>query len=228
MFFGYYGGYIVIGLVAFVASLAIQGWLKNTYGTWMKRANTAGLSGAEVARAILQANGISDVQVVAVQGQLTDHYDPAKKVVRLSADNFRSASVAGMAVAAHETGHAIQHARAFAPLSWRTAILPAANIGSQFGPMLAVFGLFLGAAGKPLLTVGVVLFAAAVLFHLVTLPVEFDASRRAMVQLQKLGLVTGQDQAGARKVLTAAAMTYVAAAATAIAYLLYFLGAARR
>ncbi|HKI58924.1 MAG TPA: zinc metallopeptidase [Trueperaceae bacterium] len=228
MFFGYYGGYIVIGLVAFVASLAIQGWLKSTYGTWMKRANAAGLSGAEVARSILQANGITDVQVVAVQGQLTDHYDPGKKVVSLSADNFRSASVAGMAVAAHETGHALQHARAFAPLSWRSAILPVANIGSQFGPMLAVFGLFLGAAGKPLLTAGVVLFAAAVVFHLVTLPVEFDASRRAMVQLQKLGLVTAQDQAGARKVLTAAAMTYVAAAATAIAYLLYFLGAARR
>ncbi|HKI56219.1 MAG TPA: zinc metallopeptidase [Longimicrobiales bacterium] len=228
MIFGYYGGYMLIGLVAFVASLAIQGWLKSTYGTWMKRANTAGLSGADVARAILQANGISDVQVVAVQGQLTDHYDPAKKVVNLSADNFRSASVAGMAVAAHETGHAIQHARAFAPLAWRSAILPAANIGSQFGPMLAVFGLFLGAAGRPLLMGGVILFGAAVVFHLVTLPVEFDASRRAMVQLKKLGLVTAQDQTGARKVLTAAAMTYVAAAATAIAYLLYFLGAARR
>ncbi len=228
MFFGYYGGYLLIGLVAFVASLAIQGWLKNTYATWMKRPNAAGLSGADVARAILQANGIADVNVVAVQGQLTDHYDPTKKVVRLSADNFRSASVAGMAVAAHETGHALQHARAFAPLSWRAAILPAANIGSQFGPMLAVFGLFLGAAGRPLLTVGIGLFAAAVVFHLVTLPVELDASRRAMVQLKQLGLVTADDQTGARRVLTAAAMTYVAAAATAIAYLLYFLGAARR
>lgn len=228
MVFGYNYGYMLIGIVAFIASLAIQGWLKSTYGTWMKRANAAGLSGAEVARAILEANGIGNVRVEAVQGQLTDHYDPSKKVVRLSADNFRSASVAGMAVAAHETGHAIQHARSFAPLAWRTAILPAANIGSQFGPMLAVFGLFLGVAGKPLLTAGIVLFAAAVVFHLVTLPVEFDASRRALGQLKRLGLVTAQDQGGARKVLTAAAMTYVAAAATSIAYLLYFLGAARR
>lgn len=228
MFYGFYGGYMVIGLVAFVASLAIQGWLKSTYATWMKRANTAGLSGAEVARAILQANGIADVQVVAVPGQLSDHYDPARKVVRLSEANFRSASVAGMAVAAHETGHAIQHARAFAPLAWRTAILPVANIGSQFGPMLALFGLMLGVAGKPLLTVGIVLFAAAVVFHLVTLPVELDASRRALGQLQRLGLVTAGDQGGARKVLTAAAMTYVAAAATSIAYLMYFLGASRR
>jgi len=228
MFYGFYGGYMVIGLVAFVASLAIQGWLKSTYATWMKRANTAGLSGAEVARAILQANGIADVQVVAVPGQLSDHYDPTRKVVRLSEANFRSASVAGMAVAAHETGHAIQHARAFAPLAWRTAILPAANIGSQFGPMLALFGLMLGVAGKPLLTVGIVLFAAAVVFHLVTLPVELDASRRALGQLQRLGLVTAGDQGGARKVLTAAAMTYVAAAATSIAYLMYFLGASRR
>ncbi|MEJ2666821.1 MAG: zinc metallopeptidase [Deinococcales bacterium] len=227
MFLGFYG-YYLIGIVAFIGSLAIQGWLKNTYATWMKRANTAGLSGADVARAILQANGIADVNVVAVPGQLSDHYDPAKKVVRLSADNFRSASVAGMAVAAHETGHAIQHARAFAPLAWRTAILPAANIGSQFGPMLAFFGLILGVAGKPLLTAGIVLFAAAVVFHLVTLPVELDASRRAMGQLQKLGLVTATDQTGARRVLTAAAMTYVAAAATSIAYLLYFLGASRR
>ncbi len=229
MIFGFgYFGYYVIGIVAFIASLAIQGWLKNTYGTWMKRANTAGLSGAEVARAILEANGLNDVQVVAVPGQLSDHYDPSQRVVRLSADNYRSASVAGMAVAAHETGHAIQHARAFAPLAWRTAILPVANIGSQFGPMLALFGLFLGVAGKPLLGVGIALFAAAVVFHLVTLPVEFDASRRALVQLQRLGLVTGSDQGGARKVLTAAAMTYVAAAATSIAYLLYFLGASRR
>lgn len=223
-----FGTYYLIGIAAFLASLAIQSWLRNTYRTWMQRGNTAGLSGADVARAILQANGIDGVRVEAVPGELTDHYDPRAKVVRLSEGNYRSASVAGMAVAAHETGHAIQHARAFAPLAWRTAILPAANLGSRFGPMLAIVGLFLGVAGKPLLTIGIVLFAAAVLFHLVTLPVEFDASRRALVQLRTLGLVTDTDRGGARQVLTAAAMTYVAAAATSIAYLLYFLGLSRR
>ncbi len=227
-FIGGYYGYYMIGIVAFLASLAIQGWLRNTYATWMKRANSAGITGEQVAKAILENNGITDVSVVAIQGSLTDHYDPAKKVVRLSADGFRSASVAGMAVAAHEVGHAIQHNRAFAPLAWRTAILPVANVGSQFGPMLALFGLILGVAGKPLLMAGLILFAGAVLFHLVTLPVEFDASRRGLAQLRRLGLVTDADYGGARQVLTAAAMTYVAAAATSIAYLLYFLGASRR
>lgn len=221
-------GFIIIGLIAFVASMAIQGWLRKTYGTWMKRANTAGLSGAEVARSILAANGLSEVRVQAVPGELTDHYDPRSKVVSLSEANFKNASVAGMAVAAHEVGHAIQHARAYAPLGMRNAILPVANIGSRFGPYLVIAGLFLGAFGQSLITVGIILFAAAVVFHLITLPVEFDASRRGLVQLRNLGLVTNTDSGGARSVLTAAAMTYVAAAATSIAYLIYFLGLSRR
>lgn len=221
-------GFYLIGIVAFLASMAMQGWLRNTYNTWMKRANSANLSGAEVARAILAANGINDVRVEAVPGELTDHYDPRAKVVRLSEANFRNPSVAGMAVAAHEVGHAIQHARSFAPLSMRNAVLPLANIGSRFGPWLVLIGVFLGSAGQPLMSVGVLLFAAAVVFHLITLPVEFDASRRAISQLRTMGLVTGTDQAGAQKVLTAAAMTYVAAAAISIAYLVQFLGLSRR
>lgn len=220
------GTYYLIGIVAFVASMAIQGWLRSTYGTWSKRANSAGLNGRDVAMAILRANGLDEVRVESVQGELSDHYDPTKRVVRLSAGNYGRASVAGMAVAAHEVGHAIQHARGYAPLKVRHAILPAASIGTRFGPILAVMGLFLGSFG--LLQIGILLFAAAVLFHLVTLPVEFDASRRALVQLEQLGLVTPQDKGGARSVLTAAAMTYVAAAATAIAYLLYFISASRR
>ena len=218
-------GYYFIGIVAFVASMAIQSWLKGTYNKWMKVHNTSGLTGAETARAILEANGIHDVKVEAVKGMLSDHYDPRTKTVRLSEGNYGYANVSGMAVAAHEVGHAIQHAKAYAPLKIRTAILPVANIGSQFGPMLAIFGVILGATG--LLQIGVALFAAAVLFQLVTLPVEFDASRRALVQLNKLGLATSADSGGARKVLTAAAMTYVAAAATSIAYLLYFIGLSR-
>ena len=219
------GTYYLIGIIAFVASLAIQGWLKNTYGKWSQKANTAGLSGRDVALAILQANGITDVQVEAVRGELTDHYDPTKKVVRLSEGNYARPSVAGMAVAAHEVGHAIQHAKGYSALRVRNALLPVANIGSQFGPILAIVGIVLGASG--LAQIGVWLFAAAVLFQLVTLPVEFDASRRALTNLNQLGLVTSTDQGGARSVLTAAAMTYVAAAATSVAYLLHFLNISR-
>ncbi len=223
-------GYYFIGIIAFVASMAIQSWLKGTYNKWMKVRNTSGLTGAETARAILEANGIHDVKVEAVKGMLSDHYDPRTKTVRLSEGNYGHANVSGMAVAAHEVGHAIQHAKAYAPLKIRTAILPVANLGSQFGPMLAIFGVIIGiasSAGALMLNIGIALFAAAVLFQLVTLPVEFDASRRALVQLNKLELATSADSGGARKVLTAAAMTYVAAAATSIAYLLYFIGLSR-
>lgn len=217
---------LLIGIVGFVLSLAVSGWLRMTYNKWSKVQNASGLTGAEVARAILQANGIDNVQVEAVKGQLSDHYDPTKRVVRLSEDNYNRPSVAGMAVAAHEVGHAIQHARAYSPLVWRSAIAPAANIGSQFGMYAAFFGLVMDFGG--LITIGIILFSAAVLFHLVTLPVEFDASRRALAQVKELGIVTPRDQGGARSVLTAAAMTYVAAAATSIAYLVYFILASRR
>jgi uncharacterized protein len=221
--------YYLIGIVALVGSLAVQGWLRSTYGTWSKRPNTAGITGYEAAQAILKANGLSgEVRVEMVKGDLTDHYDPTKKVVRLSEANFRQPSVAGMAVAAHEVGHALQHAQAYAPLRWRNAILPVAQIGSQWGPMLAIFGIMLGAGGGVLLDIGIWLFAGAVAFQLITLPVEFDASRRAHRQLSALGLVTDRDAGGARAVLNAAAMTYVAAAATAIMYLLYFILQSRR
>lgn len=220
------GGYYLIGIVAFVVSLAISGWLRSTYARWSKVANSSGLTGAQVAAAILKANNITNVRVEATRGQLTDHYDPTKRVVRLSEGIYGKANVAGMAVAAHEVGHAIQHARAYAPLQWRSALAPIANIGSQFGLFAAMIGLFLGATG--MLNIGIILFSAAVLFQVITLPVEFDASRRAMVQLRELGLVTNRDTSGARAVLSAAAMTYVAAAATSVAYLLYFIMASRR
>ena len=225
MIFGYY----LIGIVAFVVSMAIQGYLRSTYNKWMKVQNTSGLTGAETARAILDENGLHDVKVEPVKGKLSDHYDPRSKTVRLSEGNYGHANVAGMAVAAHEVGHAIQHAKAYAPLQARTAILPVANIGQQFGPMLVLFGLFLGgaSANNLLLNAGILLFAGAVLFQVITLPVEFDASRRAMVQLKNMGLATSSDSGGARNVLTAAALTYVAAAATSIAYLLYFIGLSR-
>ncbi|MEX2535765.1 MAG: zinc metallopeptidase [Trueperaceae bacterium] len=221
-------GYYFVGIIAFAASMLVQWWLRNTYNTWMKRANASGLTGREVARAILEANGVNDVKVEMVKGTLTDHYDPTSKTVRLSEGNFGHANVAGMAVAAHEVGHALQHNLGYTPLQWRTSLLPVASIGSQWGPILAMVGLFLTGGPSILLTIGIWLFAGAVLFHLVTLPIEFDASRRALVQLDRLGIVTSQDAGGARSVLTAAAMTYVAAAATAITYLIYFIMASRR
>lgn len=218
--------YLMLGLIAFAGSLAVQGWLRSTYGTWSRKANTARLTGAQVARAMLRHHGLDDVQVVATPGELTDHYDPTKKVVALSQHNFSHASVAAIAVAAHEVGHAIQHAKGYAPLQWRNAVLPVASIGSQWGPMLAIFGIMLGVGG--LAEIGIALFGAAVVFQLVTLPVEFDASRRALGEMRTLGLVTSQDEGGARSVLNAAAMTYVAAAATSLMYLVYFILQARR
>ncbi|MDZ7800697.1 MAG: zinc metallopeptidase [Trueperaceae bacterium] len=215
-----------IFILMMVMTLGAQWYLRQTFGTWSKKANASELTGKQVALAILDHANLTDkVSVEKVGGQLSDHYDPTKRVVRLSEAIHDRPSVAGMAVAAHEVGHAIQHDRAYAPLQWRSTLVPVADIGGRFGPYLAIFGLLLGATG--LLQVGIVLFGAAVLFQLVTLPVEFDASRRAMVQLNELGLVTPNDSDGARSVLNAAALTYVAAAAGSVMYLLFFIMAAR-
>ncbi len=215
-----------IFILMMIMTLGAQWYLRSTFGTWTKRANTAGMTGRDVATALLRHNGLSDqVAIESVRGSLSDHYDPMKRVVRLSDPIIGTPSVAGMAVAAHEVGHAIQHAKAYAPLQWRTALLPVAQIGGNFGPYLAIFGLMLGATG--LTNVGIALFGVAVAFQLVTLPIEFDASRRALANLQELGLVTQQDAGGARSVLNAAALTYVAAAAGSVMYLLYFFMASR-
>ena len=210
-------------IVTLVVTLLVQFWLRRTYTRWNGVVNTSGLTGLETARAILDTNGLHDVRIEAVNGLLSDHYDPRERVVRLSEDNYRRASVAGSAVAAHEVGHALQHAQAYKPLEWRAALVPVASIGSNLGPYLVMFGAILGAFS--MVQLGILLFGAAVLFQLVTLPVEFDASRRALVQLERLGLVTPHDIGGSRQVLNAAAMTYVAAAAASVGYLLYYLSA---
>lgn len=212
---------MILFIVTLAVTLLVQFWLRRTYSRWSKVENTSGLTGQQTARAILDANNLQNVRVEAVPGQLSDHYDPRARIVRLSEDNYSRASVAGSAVAAHEVGHAIQHAKAYAPLAWRSALVPVAGIGSNFGPIIIIVGAMLGAAG--LFQIGLVLFAAAVLFQLVTLPVEFDASRRALVQMNALGIATQGDVGGSRQVLNAAAMTYVAAAASSVAYLLYYL-----
>lgn len=211
----------VIFIATLVLTMGVQWWLRSTYGRWDRVANTSGLTGADTARAILRANGLDDVRVEAVPGQLTDHYDPRSRTVRLSQAHFKMPSVAGAAVAAHEVGHALQHAQRYAPLRVRAALVPVASIGGNFGPWIVIGGFALGMAG--MIQVGIALFAAAVLFQLVTLPVEFDASRRAVAEMQRLGLVTNADVSGSRQVLNAAAMTYVAAAAASVAYLLYYI-----
>lgn len=211
---------LTLFIVTLVLTLGVQMWLRSTYGRWERVANTSGLTGADTARAILRANGLHDVKVEAVPGQLSDHYDPRTRTVRLSEAHFRVPSVAGAAVAAHEVGHALQHAKAYAPLQIRSSLVPVATIGQNFGPWIVIGGFVLGAAG--LIQVGIALFAAAVLFQLVTLPVEFDASRRAIAEMQRLGLATTADVGGSRQVLNAAALTYVAAAAASVAYLLYY------
>jgi uncharacterized protein len=207
-------------IATLVLTLGVQWWLRSTYGRWERVANASGLTGADTARAILRANGLHDVKVEQVPGQLSDHYDPRTKTVRLSEAHFRVPSVAGAAVAAHEVGHALQHAKAYAPLQWRSQLVPVAQIGQNFGPWIVIGGFLLGVAG--MVEVGIALFGAAVLFQLVTLPVEFDASKRAVAEMERLGLATTADVGGSKQVLNAAALTYVAAAAASVAYLMYY------
>jgi Zn-dependent membrane protease YugP len=211
-------------ILAFYAQMKVQ----NTYRKYSEVASATGRNGKQIAELILRQNGISDVEVEMGEGFLSDHYDPIHKKVRLSPHNYNEASIAGIAVAAHEVGHAIQHAQGYAALTMRTAIFPLANIGTSLSWLFIIGGLMflpgLKIAGVvSLLDVGIVLFSFGVLFQLVTLPVEFDASRRALVQMNRLGLVAPQEQEGAKKVLDAAALTYVAAATAAILQLVRLL-----
>jgi len=177
------------------------------------------MTGAQAARMILQSNGINDVSVQRISGKLTDHYNPSTKVLNLSESVYGSTSVAAIGVAAHECGHAIQHARGYFPLSLRTALVPVANIGSQLSWVFIIVGAILS-FNQTLITIGIIMFSAAVLFQLVTLPVEFNASARALEQLESNGILYRDEVSQTRKVLSAAALTYVAAAATAILQLL--------
>lgn len=209
--------------------------VKSTFTKYSKVRSTSGLTGQQVAEDILNANGIYDVSVERGQGVLTDYYDPKNKKIVLSPANFDNPSVAGTAVAAHEVGHAIQHATGYKFLNFRSALFPMAQLGSNFSYFLIIAGMILTAAqsaaggglGEILLWSGIGLMAFAVLFQLVTLPVEFDASRRAMNQIEELNIVNSKEYRHAKKVLNAAAMTYVAATAVAVAELLRFIIIAR-
>ncbi|HQH22146.1 MAG TPA: zinc metallopeptidase [Thermoleophilia bacterium] len=214
--------YILFFGVPLILGLAVQGWLRSTFSHNSRVPVASGMTGADVARRILDANGLQNVPVrLSRAGALSDHYDPRGRTVNLSEPVFSGRSVAATAVAAHEVGHAIQHARSYVPMTARSAIWPLASIGSQAWFFILLLGLFFNAFG--LVQLALVVFALVVLFQVVTLPVEFNASRRAMANIRELGLVSGGEAVGARRTLTAAAMTYVAAALTSIAQLLYFL-----
>ena len=210
--------YLLLVLPAMLVALWAQMRVKSTFARYSAVGVYSGLTGAQAARRILDANGLSDVRVEEVSGSLTDHYDPAQRVVRLSRDVFGRSTVAAVGVAAHETGHAVQHARGYAPLRLRNAIIPLTNIGSTLAIPLVLLGFVLGL--QPLVGFGILLFSLVTVFQLVTLPVEFNASRRALETLDARGMVTAQEHEGVRSVLTAAALTYVAALIVSLANLL--------
>ncbi len=215
--FFFYDPTFLLLIPAIGLALWAQFRVRSTYRKFQKQMSAQGMSGARVAESILRQNGIHDVKVEAVEGELSDHYDPRDKTVRLSVDNYKNNSLAALAVAAHEVGHAIQHARSYAPLKLRHTILPVTNIASFAAFPLFFIGLLM--SSPMLMDLGIIFFGGVVLFHLVTLPVEFDASRRALTILNN-GYLAEQELRGARKVLNAAAMTYVAATAVALIHLL--------
>ncbi len=212
-------------LLFMLPGLALSMWasfrVKSTFRKYSEVRAQSGLSGAQAAAELLQRKGIHDVTVEEVQGYLSDHYDPTAKVLRLSPDVYHGRSLASLGVAAHEAGHAIQHATGYGPLWFRSLVVKPAQIGSNLGGILCAIGLAL--ASTKMVLVGVVLFSAFVVFTLVTLPVEFNASNRAVAVLEQTGMITASEVGGTRAVLNAAAMTYVAGALSAIMTLLYFL-----
>jgi len=220
-----YGGYYyyfdwtyILIIFAFLLSLIVQTSMQSTFRRYSRVASLCGLSGAEAARRILDSEGLYQVRVQPIRGSLTDHYDPRSKTVNLSETVYGSRSLSALGVAAHECGHAIQDAQEYVPLRVRSALVPAANFGSQFSWILFFIGLLF--SSQILCQIGILLFCLALLFQLVTLPVEFNASHRALVKLGDMELMNRSEVKNTRKVLRAAAMTYVAAVCTSLLYLL--------
>lgn len=210
--------YIILVVPAIIISLIAQANVKGTYRKMAKIPNRQGLTGAMAAQRVLSYYGITNVRIEQVGGRLTDHYDPRSNVIRLSPQVYAGSSIAAVGIACHEAGHAAQHAENYFPIKLRNTILPFANIGSSLGIWIAVIGYFMRVG--LVVDIGIILFACVVLFQLVTLPVEFNASIRAMRVVNETGMLYEEEQRGAKKVLTAAAMTYVAALLTSIASLL--------
>jgi Zn-dependent membrane protease YugP len=218
--------FLVCTIVPLAFGLWAQTKVKRTFARYSEVAPRNGMNGAQAAAAVLQSSGLPNLQIRPVAGQLTDHYDPRNRTLNLSEDVGRASSLAALGVAAHEAGHAIQDARRYVPMRIRQALVPAATVGQSLWFLPVVLGLILGLTG--LVTVGLVLFAAIVLFQLVTLPVEFDASKRALVALEHDGLLAADEVPGARAVLNAAALTYVAGFVAALGQLVYFFALSRQ
>jgi hypothetical protein len=215
--------YLIIGVV-FLVSMYIQHKLKSKFEYYSKLNLRNGMSGKEVAEKMLRDNGITDVQVISVPGQLTDHYNPANKTVNLSEGVYMQRNASAAAVAAHECGHAVQHKVGYAMLEFRSKMVPAVNVASNFMQWILMGGIAIMAmsGNKTVLAIGVVLFAVTTLFAFVTLPVEYDASNRALAWLEKSGMVTREEHDGAKDALKWAARTYVVAALGSLAQLIYF------
>jgi Zn-dependent membrane protease YugP len=220
------GVFLICTVVPLLFGLWAQMQVRRTFKRYSEVPTANGLTGAQAAASVLSASGVAGVSIRPVEGRLSDHYDPRSKTLNLSAEVGQAATVAALGVAAHEAGHAVQDARAYAPMRIRQTLVPAATIGSQLWIFPAFLGLIIGSLG--LVNIGLVLFLAVVVFQLVTLPVEFDASRRALVALEGGGLLGATEIDGARAVLRAAALTYVAALAASIGQLVYFFLASRR
>jgi len=207
-----------------IPAMILAAWaqfkVSSSYKKYSGVGTMKGFTGADVSRALLAVNGVNDVEVLPIEGQLTDHYDPRSKTVKLSQGIYDSTSIAAVSVAAHETGHALQHATSYAPLNIRSAIVPVANISSKLAVPIFIAGMVFGSAGSFLMDIGILLFLGAVLFQVITLPVEFDASKRAVAMLQNGNYITQDEVKPAKSMLNAAAMTYVAAAFMSLAQLL--------
>ena len=224
----YYGGLMgyyfdptwILVIIGAVLSMAASAKVNSTFNKYSKVRSMTGMTGEDAAKRLLNSQGIYDVTVRPVKGQLTDHYDPRTKTVNLSESVFHSTSVAAIGVAAHECGHAMQDNVGYVPLKRRGAIVPVANIGSQAAFPLIIIGVLIGGMGSPLVNIGLILFSLAVIFQLITLPVELNASRRAITLLDQVGILGGQEVNQTRKVLGAAALTYVAALAASVLQLL--------
>ena len=224
--YGFDWTYIVLVLPCIIFSMWASSSVNNTFKRYAKKFSSRRITGAQAAQRVLSHNGVSGVRIERVSGNLTDHYDPRTNVIRLSDSVYDSTSVAAIGVAAHEAGHAVQYARHYAPIHFRAAIIPITNIGSKLVMPLILLGVvlnFLGSISTGLIYLGIAAFALSLVFQLVTLPVEFNASRRAMRAIDDAQILTTDEQRGARKTLTAAAMTYVAATAVSLAQLLRLL-----
>ncbi|MBQ3266065.1 MAG: zinc metallopeptidase [Ruminococcus sp.] len=215
--------YILFMLPCLILSLICSATVRSRFSKYSKIRSSRGITGAQAAQQVLMAHGVTGVRIEPVKGNLTDHFDPRTNVIRLSESVYNSATVAAVGVACHEAGHAVQHAEGYVPNKIRSAIVPVANIGSRLSWIVLVIGMLLPVQFNFVITIGIVLFSASVAFTLITLPVEFNASSRALKTIHSTGMLNEEEYGGAKKVLSAAAMTYVAAAATSIMQLLRLL-----